>query len=41
MANAGDFAFVRTLGFKLRLERLIEPCSGVIRWAGGDARREP
>jgi hypothetical protein len=35
------FAFVRTLGFKLRLERLIEPCSGVIRWAGGDARREP
>ncbi|TLZ48988.1 MAG: VirB4 family type IV secretion/conjugal transfer ATPase, partial [Gammaproteobacteria bacterium] len=41
MANAGDFALVRTVGFRRRLERLIEPCSGVIRWAGGDARREP
>ena len=35
------FALVRTVGFRRRLERLIEPCSGVIRWAGGDARREP
>ena len=41
MANAGDFALVRTMGLRRRIERLIEPCSGVIRWAGGDARREP
>ena len=41
MANAGDFALIRTLGFAPRLEQLIEPCHGVIRWAGGDARREP
>lgn len=40
-ADVRAFALVRTLGFRLRLERLIEPCSGVIRWAGGDARREP
>ena len=41
MANAGDFALIRTLGFEPRVEHLIEPCQGVIRWAGGDARREP
>jgi len=35
------FALIRTMGFESRLERLIEPCQGVIRWAGGDARREP
>lgn len=35
------FALVRTVGFRRRLERLIEPCSGVIRWAAGDAWREP
>ncbi len=40
-AEIRAFALVRTLGFRLRLERLIEPCSGVIRWAGGDAWREP
>jgi hypothetical protein len=40
-AEIRAFALVRTVGFRLHLERLIEPCSGVIRWAGGDARREP
>jgi hypothetical protein len=35
------FALIRTLGFERRVEQLIEPCQGVIRWAGGDARREP
>jgi adenine/guanine phosphoribosyltransferase-like PRPP-binding protein len=35
------FALIRTLGFQRRVEHLIEPCQGVIRWAGGDARREP
>ncbi len=40
-ADLRAFALVRTVGFRRRLVRLIEPCSGVIRWAGGDARREP
>jgi hypothetical protein len=35
------FALIRTLGFQRRVEHLLEPCQGVIRWAGGDARREP
>lgn len=35
------FALIRTLGFVDRIERLATPCHGVIRWAGGDARREP
>jgi len=35
------FALIRTLGFQRQVEHLIEPCQGVIRWAGGDARREP
>jgi hypothetical protein len=35
------FALIRTLGLQQRVEHLIEPCQGVIRWAGGDARREP
>ena len=35
------FALIRTLGFVDRIERLAAPCHGVIRWAGGDARRDP
>jgi predicted amidophosphoribosyltransferase len=35
------FALIRTQGFAHRLERMTEPCYGVIRWAGADARREP
>jgi adenine/guanine phosphoribosyltransferase-like PRPP-binding protein len=40
-ADIRAFALIRTLGFERRVEHLIEPCQGVIRWAGGDARREP
>jgi hypothetical protein len=35
------FAMVRTLGFLSSLDRPFAPCSGVVYWAGGDARREP
>ncbi len=35
------FALLRTAGFADHIERTIEPCQGLIRWAGGDARREP
>ena len=40
-ADIRAFALIRTLGFDPRVEHLLEPCQGVIRWAGGDARREP
>jgi len=40
-ADIRAFALIRTMGFERRVEHLIEPCEGVIRWAGGDARREP
>lgn len=35
------FALVRTMGFLQRVTHFLEPCQGVVRWAGGDARREP
>ena len=35
------FALVRTMGFVLDIERVFEPCQGVIRWDGQDAYREP
>ena len=35
------FALVRTVSFATQIERTVEPCHGVIRWSGGDARREP
>lgn len=35
------FALIRTLGFADHLERLTAWCHGVVRWTGGDARREP
>jgi hypothetical protein len=40
-AEVRVFALIRTEGFAHHIERLEEPCHGVIRWAGGDARREP
>ena len=40
-ADIGAFALIRTQGFLPRIERLVEPCHGVVRWAGGDAQREP
>lgn len=35
------FALLRTLGLTDDLERLLEPCIGVIRWRHGDAHRVP
>jgi predicted amidophosphoribosyltransferase len=40
-ADVRAFALIRTLGFVPRLTQLQELCHGVVRWAGGDARREP
>jgi type IV secretion system protein VirB3 len=39
--DARFFALIRTQGFWPHIEHLAEPCHGVVRWAGGDARREP
>ena len=39
--DARFFALIRTQGYAQHMEHLQEPCQGVIRWAGGDARREP
>lgn len=41
MAMANRFALIRTMGFRQRVASEVEPCDGVVRWAGGDARREP
>jgi phosphoribosylpyrophosphate synthetase len=35
------FALVRTMGFIHDVERLFDPCEGVIHWNGRDAYREP
>jgi len=35
------FALIRTLGFVERMDHLTDICHGFVRWAGGDARREP
>jgi predicted amidophosphoribosyltransferase len=40
-ADIRAFALIRTQGFAQRLDSLFEPCHGVIRWAAGDAWREP
>ncbi len=40
-ADVRAFALVRTLGFLSRADRLLAPCTGVVYWAGGDARRQP
>jgi predicted amidophosphoribosyltransferase len=40
-ADICAFALIRTQGYAHHIEHLQEPCQGVIRWAGGDARREP
>jgi hypothetical protein len=41
LADIRGFALIRTQGLVNHIEHLAEPCCGVIRWAGGDARREP
>lgn len=40
-AEVRAFALIRTEGFAHHIERLEQPCHGVIRWTGSDARREP
>jgi hypothetical protein len=35
------FALMRTMGLGERLDRLIDPCQGEIRWNGRDAYRSP
>ena len=40
-ADIRGFALIRTQGLVRNIEHLAEPCYGVVRWAGGDARREP
>jgi len=40
-ADIRAFALIRTVGFVPRMERVMEVCHGTVRWAGGDARREP
>jgi predicted amidophosphoribosyltransferase len=40
-AQIRAFALLRTMGFIARVEHLLDPCRGEIRWLGGDARRIP
>lgn len=40
-ADIRAFALVRTMGFVSDVSQSLDPCQGVVRWAGGDARREP
>jgi hypothetical protein len=35
------FALLRTLGFNQRIDRLMDPCIGEIRWRTADAHRRP
>jgi hypothetical protein len=40
-ADVRAFALIRTLGLGQHVDGVFEVCHGVIRWAGGDACREP
>jgi hypothetical protein len=40
-ADIRAFALVRTMGFVPDVSHSLELCQGVVRWAGGDARRDP
>ena len=40
-ADIQAFALVRTMGLLPRVAHFLEPCHGVVKWGGGDARREP
>jgi predicted amidophosphoribosyltransferase len=40
-AEVRAFALIRTMGLIQRVEHLLEPCVGEIRWSCGDARRTP
>jgi len=41
LADIRGFALIRTAGFVNQIKCLEDSCHGVVRWAGGDARREP
>ena len=40
-ANLQAFALVRTIRLSDGVGTLVAPCEGLVRWAGGDARRAP
>jgi len=40
-AEVRAFALMRTMGLVPEITQLLEPCQGEIRWAAGDAHREP
>jgi hypothetical protein len=40
-ADIRAFALVRTMGFLPGVANPLQPCQGFVRWAGGDARRDP
>jgi len=40
-ADIRAFALVRTKGLVSGVADALDPCQGIVRWAGGDARREP
>lgn len=40
-ADIRAFALIRTLGLVNRVDRLLAPCEGVVRWTGVDTLREP
>ena len=40
-AQIRGFALLRTMGFIPRVEQLLDPCKGEIRWKYGDAQRRP
>jgi hypothetical protein len=40
-AQIRAFALLRTLGLVSGIEHVLDPCTGEIRWQGGDARRIP
>ena len=40
-ADVRSFALIRTLGFMPRVDQLAQTCHGVVRWARGDAHRDP
>jgi hypothetical protein len=40
-ADIRAFALVRTMGLLPGVAHVLDPCQGVVRWAGGDAWRDP
>jgi hypothetical protein len=40
-AQVRAFALLRTMGLVARVDQLLDPCTGEIKWRGGDAQRVP